>query len=196
MTGKFKKKSAVRPEIKAGAACSAETVMSAIISELKICSAALSLGILVGLTGCRTASIDTPDKPPESPQSAVMPRKTIHPTVFQPDFQPPAGKNAFDYAYTIYKSSPSAPTGIFTYQGIVFVIVNIDTDKVKTRFPKGPAMLKAKKMLEKHYPLPDKYSLPSRQIECRDYRKQRNFRYVLAYRESDILECCRTAQNK
>ena len=163
------------------------------ISELKIFSAVLLLA-MISLTGCRTATVDSGNQASSVPSAPSKKSKPlVEQPAFQPSFQPPAGKRAFDYAYTIYRSSPAAPTGVFTYLGIVYVIVNIDTMKVKARFPKGPAMLKAKKMLEARYPLPAQYSLNSRQIESRNYRKQKIFRYVLAYRESDILDCCRNA---
>ena len=115
-------------------------------------------------------------------------------TVFRPSFQSPPEQDSLDHAYAVYRSSAGKPTGVFTHCGIVFVIVNIDTNKVKVRFPKGPAMLKAKRLLREKYALPAKFTLISREMECRDFRRQKLFRYALAYRESDILECCRAAQ--
>lgn len=164
------------------------------IFELKNGSVFLLVGLL-GLTGCRSPVTEAPAATagPISAGKIAAPMKS---SGFQPTFLPPAEKSAFDYAYTIYRSSSAAPTGVYTYLGVVYVIVNIDTGKVKTRFPKGPAMLKAKEMLERQYPLPARYSLFAREIESREYRRQKNYRYVLAYRESDILKCCRTSAAK
>ena len=196
--------------------------MSAMISEFKIYFNVLPVCLLglICLTGCQTSQPEDLKKTVEIPtsqaksqsgdsvqntrseklrktaDSAPDVKKTIKYPGFQPTFQPPPEKNAFDYAYSIYRSSPAAPTGVYTYRGVVFVIVNLDTRKVKTRLPKGPAMLRAKKMLEKYYRLPIGYSLISRQIECRDFRKQKLFRYVLAYRESDILKYCQATQKE
>ena len=114
----------------------------------------------------------------------VSPPPAAVPGGFVPSYECPG--EPYRYAYSIYRSAPEKPSGVFVYRGLVFVIVNIDCRKENLRFLKGTAMLRAKAMLDKKYRLPSKYKLENRQMECRKYRDSGIFRYALAFRESDV----------
>ena len=159
------------------------------------------LTVLAVMTGCNSIQDDNvkpasnpPAEQVKAPQksepvqkktsTAPVYKKTVQ-RPFAPTFVPPEA--AFDYAYSIYKSSKGKPTGVFACHGIVFVIVNIDLKKEKLRYVKGTAMLRSKVLLERKYKLPAKYKLASRLLEDRNYTKPKRYRYALAYREKDIL---------
>jgi hypothetical protein len=100
-------------------------------------------------------------------------------------------------AYSLYRSSHAKPSGVHIHSGIVFVIVNIDTPQKKDRkTAKWQAMMKSQELLRKHFSLPQKIVLESRQLESSQYYSRKFFRYCIAYSLQDILDYQKTHRLK
>ena len=96
-------------------------------------------------------------------------------------------------AYSLYRSSDAKPSGVHVHSGIVFVIVNIDTPQKKDRkTAKWQAVMKSRELLYKHFSLPQKIVLESRQLESSQYYSGKFFRYCLAFSLQDILDYQKT----
>ena len=84
-------------------------------------------------------------------------------------------------------SSPKASQGLYRYEGLVFVIVCIDTNREKLQYLEGSAMLRTAAILRKHYPgLPPTYHIRNRLVEKTFDDDTGVYRYATVYREKDI----------
>ena len=97
------------------------------------------------------------------------------------------GEDPLDSAADIYSESPSKPTGISEYQGLVFCIVELPLDEGQDDLSfEMDGMLMEKEMLRKHYQLSASFQLQRRVLENRlDYDSD-CFRYATVYRLKDI----------
>ncbi len=169
-----------------------------------------SIAILM-LTGCATLSnkqttvtttvsgnqTTTPSSEQEAPKSPVAkseqesPEKPAPKVVIQ-KFAPTyksTEEDIYDDATEIYDSSPSAAQGVYSYQGLVFVIVVIDTNKEKILFLEETALLRAKVLLKRKFPLlPASFVLDNRQMENDLDDDTGIYRYAVVFRQSDIMK--------
>lgn len=90
-------------------------------------------------------------------------------------------------AVEIYDSSPKASQGVYRYDGLVFVIICIDTNKENIAYLEGTAMLRTADLLRKHYPgLPYQFRIRNRIVEKTHDYDSGIYRYATVYREKDI----------
>ncbi len=168
------------------------------------------LALILVCSGCATlteketpAPIDSPassqksapaqtDSPAPSQKTAPVPSAKSSPTptsqkkLFAPTFTSTEADTYFD-AVEIYDSSPQAPQGVYHYQGLVFVIVCIDTNKEKIKYLEGTAMLRTVAFLRERYPdLPPKFRIRNRVVEKILDDETGIYRYATVYREKDI----------
>ena len=106
--------------------------------------------------------------------------------VFAPTFKSAEADKYYD-AVEIYDSSPKASQGLYRYDGLVFVIICIDTNKENITYLEGTAMLRTVAMLKKHYPgLPTHFQIRNKLVEKLHDDETDTYRYATAYREKDI----------
>ena len=142
-------------------------------------------------TGCSTVT-----QQPQQPQRLQQPSKVQTPvveiqTVEQINFTPDATHQKIAElkdAFKVYNTAKGRATGVYEYNGLVYVIVNVDygKEKINRRLAKGTAMLRAKKMLQNTYKLHSGFNLRSHQLEARDIYQQKIYRYAIVFRKSDI----------
>ena len=91
-------------------------------------------------------------------------------------------------SFKVYNSSKGRATGVYEYQDLVFVIVNVAYGKEKTaqKLAKGTAMLRAKHLLQTTYKLPSKYNLRTHQLEAIDFFRKKIYRYAFVCLKKDI----------
>ena len=142
---------------------------------------------IIFCSSCSTLSI-----PKEGKHTA-----STHPTAknaqaqnirFSPTYKSDEIDKYYD-AIEIYDSSPKASQGVYLYDGLVFVIVCIDTNKENIEYLEGTAMLRTAYLLRKYYPgLPYKFRIRNRIVEkIHDYDSG-IYRYATVYREKDIKQ--------
>ena len=104
---------------------------------------------------------------------------------FAPTFKSDEEDKYYD-AMEIYESSPSAPQGVYDYQGLVYVIVVIDTKTENIQYREGTALLRVKALLQMSFPsLPKNFRLRNRVVE-NELDDDGFFRYAVVFRQSDI----------
>ena len=172
----------------------------------------LSCTILILCSGCASISsapTSTPDSTKDVPvgtQESVKDDKTAHTKeaeekrmaeekakaaeaaklVFAPTYQSTEDDIYYD-AMEIYDSSPTAPQGVYLYQGLVYVIVTIDTNKEKIQYLEGTAMLRVKALLQNKFPsLPENYRLRNKLMEKEFDDDSGIYRYAVVFRLNDI----------
>ena len=135
----------------------------------------------IGLSGCITV--------PSENRTVISSRlKEFEQGVFSPSSRKEE-MIPLPEAYSLYKSSDAKPRGVHVHSGIVFVIVNIDTPQKKDRkTAKWQAVMKSRELLYKHFSLPQKIVLESRQLESSQYYSRKFFRYCIAYSLQDVLD--------
>ena len=169
----------------------------------KICVAAFSFASAAFIfTGCSTVtpksappSTPVPSTPgvevkkplPPPPKKVPAKKITIEEITFKPELTSQKIIKVIE-AYKVYNSSKGKATGVYEYQNLVFVIVNVDygKEKINQRLAKGTAMLRAKKLLQTTYKLPAKFNLRTNQLEARNIQKQKLYRYAFVANKSDI----------
>ena len=156
----------------------------------------LLLGSIVLLTciGCASISGEqssTSDKLPATPpieQNAPQTNtdsKTA-PITFAPTYLSEEDDKYYD-AMEIYESSPAAPQGVYHFQGLVFVIVVIDTNRENIQYLEGTAMLRVKALMQKEFPsLPANFRLRNKLVENELDDDTGIYRYAVVFRQSDI----------
>jgi len=146
------------------------------------------LGIILACSGCQASTpsqsdIQSIDKQAKPAAAYVAPAKHVD---FKPQYHSELADKYSD-ALNIYNSSPKASQGVYLHEGLVFVIVVIDTNKELIKYLEGTAMLRVTALLRKKYPtLPPKFRIENRLVEKRHERKAGIYRYAIACRESDI----------
>ena len=105
---------------------------------------------------------------------------------FSPSYKSDETDKYYD-AIEIYDSSPKASQGVYLYDGLVFVIICIDTNKENIEYLEGTAMLRTANLLRKHYPgLPSNFRIRNRVVEKNHNDDTGIYRYATAYRAKDI----------
>ncbi|MDR1789277.1 MAG: hypothetical protein LBR12_02835 [Opitutaceae bacterium] len=98
-----------------------------------------------------------------------------------------AKADAYADARLIYDSSPSASQGVYERDGLVFVIVEIDTNAESVRHFEGAAMLRTVALLRKAYPrLPPVIKAPNRLVEKRNDAESGLYRHATVFRLADL----------
>ena len=121
----------------------------------------------------------------KSPTPSVPPT-TAKQIIFAPTYKS-SNADRFHDAIEIYDSSPKASQGLYRYEGLVFVIVCIDTNREKLQYLEGTSMLRTAAILRKHYPgLPPTYHIRNRLVEKTFDDDTGVYRYATVYREKDI----------
>lgn len=148
---------------------------------------------LIPCTGCssmNSASSDSSSAPaPEIVKHAS--KKTLRKIPFAPTYHA-KGNDSYLEAEDIYSSSQKPSQGVYYADGLVFVVVVIDNSREKLKHVDGTAMLRADALLRRDFPgLPKYFSIDCRILEEEMDDEVEIYRYVLAYRKSDILDCCR-----
>lgn len=138
-------------------------------------------------SGCTTLpEKEEQSQPPSSVQSSQPAIKTPRKISFAPTYVSTEADTYFD-AVEIYDSSPKASQGVYHCQGLVYVIVCIDTNKEKIKYLEGTAMLRTVALLRKYYPeLPPKFNIRNRVVEKLLDDETGRYRYATVYREKDI----------
>ncbi|MBQ6471013.1 MAG: hypothetical protein IJJ33_03435 [Victivallales bacterium] len=115
-------------------------------------------------------------------------------SLFAPTYRSDAEDKYFD-AMEIYESSPSAPQGVYHWQGLVYVIVTIDTNKEKLKYLEGTAMLRVQSLLCGDYQfLPRNFTLRNRVLEKGLDDETGVYRYAVVFRERDIRKLMGASQ--
>lgn len=146
------------------------------------------LGILLICSGCQSltpskSNIQSIDKQTMPAVAKIAPRKHVN---FAPQYHSEL-TDKYPDAINIYDSSPNASQGIYQHEGLVFVIVEIDTNQESIEYLEGTAMLRVIALLRKKYPnLPPRFSIRNRLVEKRHDDETGFYRYAVAYREADI----------
>ena len=146
------------------------------------------LFLLIFLLFCSGCSTLTETKEGKHITPAAATGKTIRPqnTNFAPAYKSDETDKYHD-AVEIYDSSPKASQGVYRYDGLVFVIICIDTNKENIAYLEGTAMLRTADLLRKHYPgLPYQFRIRNRIVEKTHDYDSGIYRYATAYREKDI----------
>jgi len=121
-------------------------------------------------------------------QAAPEQKEPPRPVPFAPTYTS-SEEDPYSDALEIYESSPKASQGVYKYNGLVFVIVCIDTNKEEIRYLEGTAMLRTVVLLRERYPgLPPKFRIRNRVVEKDLDDDTGIYRYATACRESDILQ--------
>ena len=106
--------------------------------------------------------------------------------VFSPTYQSEDEDKYYD-ALEIYESSQPVPSGIYDYQGLVFVVVVIDTKKESIQYLEGTALLRVKAFLQRGYPsLPTNFNIYNKVVEKELDDDTGIYRYAVVFRQSDI----------
>ena len=106
--------------------------------------------------------------------------------VFAPTFVSDEEDKYVD-AMEIYESSPAVPTGVYHHDGLVFVVVTIDTARESVQYLEGTALLRVRAQLQNEYPsLPRNFNLRSKVVEKELDDDTGVYRYAVVFRQSDI----------
>ena len=136
--------------------------------------------------GCSTVM----EKEETVPGSSVGPSSISSGSVQKQSFVPTYISTESDQYYDaveIYDSSPQASQGVYRCQGLVYVIVCIDTNRETIEYLEGTAMLRVVALLREYYPgLPPEFRIRSRVVEKRFDEDTGIYRYAVVYRERDI----------
>lgn len=87
----------------------------------------------------------------------------------------------------IYAENENLCQGIYEYQGLVFVVIEIDLSQKHEIEPEGVAMLQEKDILCKKYDLPKKFMIYRKILENGENVAGTFYRYTTVYRLKDIL---------
>ena len=143
--------------------------------------------LLLVCSGCSTLSVTQKDKHTASPYVSSAKDIQIQKIVFSPTYKSDEADKYHD-AIEIYDSSPKAAQGVYHYDGLIFVIICIDTNKENIEYLEGTAMLRTAALLRQHYPaLPAKFHIRNRIVEKYQDYDTGIYRYATAYREKDIM---------
>ena len=143
--------------------------------------------LLLVCSGCSTLSVTQKDKHTASPYVSSAKDIQIQKIVFSPTYKSDEADKYYD-AIEIYDSSPKAAQGVYHYDGLIFVIICIDTNKENIEYLEGTAMLRTAALLRQHYPaLPAKFHIRNRIVEKYQDYDTGIYRYATAYREKDII---------
>ena len=146
----------------------------------------LALALLLVCAGCAISTAKKEAMPGSPAPASLAPEETASAIPFAPTYSSAQADKYFD-ALEIYDSSPRASQGVYRHEGLIFIIVSIDTRKEKIEYPEGTAMLRTVALLRKHYPeLPPKFNIRNRIVEKGFDEDERFYRYATAYREKDI----------
>ena len=146
----------------------------------------LLFAFIIFCSGCSTLS--TPEESGKHTASTIPTAKSAQAQNirFSPTYKSDETDKYYD-AIEIYDSSPKASQGIYLYEGLVFVIVCIDTNKENIEYLEGTAMLRTADLLRKHYPgLPYQFRIRNRIVEKTYDYDSGIYRYATVYREKDI----------
>lgn len=133
-------------------------------------------------SGCTT--LTESNKITADKQVSVIPESPI--SVFAPTYKSTAA-DKYSEALEIYESSPKASQGVYLHEGLVFVIICIDTKKEEIEHLKGTAMLRTVALLRECYPqLPPNFFIRRRLMERELNDDTGIYRYATVYREKDI----------
>ncbi len=151
-------------------------------------SIGISMLLFVGCTSNNIVQTKPSIIEKKQPQNDIISKVKVNPKEipFEPTFNSVSNSSSRNI-YKIYKASIGKATGIYIHKGIVFVIVNIDTQNEKLRYEKGTAMIRAKILIQKHFELKN-FNITTRQLEDRNYRKEGIYRYAIAFSEKDVLK--------
>ena len=139
--------------------------------------------LLLVCSGCSTLSVTQEDEHIDSSAKDIQ----IQKIVFSPTYKSDESDKYYD-AIEIYDSSPKAAQGVYHYDGLIFVIICIDTNKENIEYLEGTAMLRTVALLRQHYPaLPAKFHIRNRIVEKYQDYDTGIYRYATAYREKDIM---------
>ncbi len=143
-------------------------------------------------SGCEavpSAVSETEDAPKEiaAAPAAKIQEKPSKNKAFAPSFKSEQ-KDIYLDAAAIYSSSPKVPSGVYPYKELVFVVIEIDTNKEDIEYREGTAMLRANAYLREKYPnLPTQFKVRNRLVEKSFDDESGIYRYALAYRLADIM---------
>ena len=153
---------------------------------------------LLACCGCSSMTFEhfSVDIPPLDGQAAmtVAEQKTTHEDarqgavgiVFAPTFVSEEEDKYVD-AMEIYESSPSVPKGVYCHEGLVFVVVTIDTARENVQYLEGTALLRVRTQLQNEYPsLPGNFKLRSKVVEKELDDDTGVYRYAVVFRQSDV----------
>ena len=88
----------------------------------------------------------------------------------------------------MFSTVATVSQGVYHYDGLIFVIICIDTNKENIEYLEGTAMLRTVALLRQHYPaLPAKFHIRNRIVEKYQDYDTGIYRYATAYREKDIM---------
>ena len=136
-------------------------------------------------SGCATIS-ETKDEKHITPTISTAKNSIPSYILFSPTYKSDETDKYHD-AVEIYDSSPKASQGVYRYDGLVFVIICIDTNKENIAYLEGTAMLRTADLLRKHYSgLPYQFRIRNRIVEKTHDYDSGIYRYATAYREKDI----------
>ena len=142
--------------------------------------------LLLVCSGCSTLSVTQKDKHTASPYVSSAKDIQIQKIVFSPTYKSDEADKYYD-AIEIYDSSPKAAQGVYHYDGLIFVIICIDTNKENIEYLEGTAMLRTAAILREHYQgLPPTYHIRSRRVEKTYDDDTGIYRYATVCREKDI----------
>lgn len=147
---------------------------------------------------CGCSSLNTAAPPQQSPDVSLETKKTEpkRHVGFTPNYKSTSKDNYFD-AIQIYDSSPKASQGVYRHEGLVFVIICIDTQKENLKYLEGTAMLRVVALLREKYPeLPAKFYIRNRVVEKVFDDESGIYRYAQVFREKDILKRCLPSESK
>ena len=140
--------------------------------------------LLLVCSGCSTLSVTQEDEHTDSSAKDIQ----IQKIVFSPTYKSDESDKYYD-AIEIYDSSPKASQGLYNYEGLVFVIICIDTNKENIEYLEGTAMLRTAALLRQHYPnLPSRFHIRNRIVDKYQDYDTGIYRYATVYREKDIIE--------
>ena len=143
--------------------------------------------LLLACSGCSALSETQADKYATLPRSSSAQNVQVQKIAFSPTYQSDEADKYYD-AIEIYDSSPKAAQGVYHYDGLIFVIICIDTNKESIEYLEGTAMLRTVALLRQHYPaLPAKFHIRNRIVEKYQDYDTGIYRYATAYREKDIM---------
>ena len=136
--------------------------------------------------GCSTVSKNEACKSPAE-VSRTQEKKRMQNIIFAPAYKPDESDKYYAAA-EIYDSSPKASQGLYRYEGLVFVIICIDTNEENIKYLEGSAMLRTADLLRTHYPgLPARFHIRNKLVEKSNNLDTGIYRYATVYREKDII---------
>ena len=135
--------------------------------------------------GCATT--DMAQNPQSKGLSTAMEQcNTEQKIEFSPDYQSNL-TDKYPEAIEIYESSPKVSQGVYFFEGLVFVVVEIDTRQENIEYLEGTALLRSMALLRSHFNiLPQNFKVRNRLVEKEFDKKSGIYRYAVVYREKDI----------